>query len=75
MKVRSVEESARRYVRNSARAYAEGLQNEEWLLGVVRSSGIPQEEARPIVEQGLSSSTDARTARLLALIRARPDDR
>lgn len=71
MKVKSVDVSARRYVQNSTRAFAEGLKDERWLLGVVRSSGLPEKDAHPIVEQELADRTDARTARLLALILAK----
>lgn len=41
MHVRSIEESADRYVRNSIRAYVEGSQSLSWITGVILKSGVP----------------------------------
>ena len=41
MHVRSLEESAGRYVRNSIQAYLDGAKNLSWVTGVITKSGVP----------------------------------
>jgi hypothetical protein len=71
MKVRSLDDSKRRYLRNSARAFAAGEQNENWLIGVTRASGVPATEATGLLEQELARSKRASAVRLLTLLRSR----
>jgi hypothetical protein len=43
MKVRSVRETAERYVRNSTMAFLEGKKDIDWVRGVLQHSGLPKE--------------------------------
>lgn len=43
MKVRSLEQSAERYARNSARAFLEGEGSIAWITGVLRRSGLSKD--------------------------------
>jgi hypothetical protein len=49
MKVASVHEAARRYVRNSVRAFVEGQQNLKWISGILRHSGLTRQEILPLL--------------------------
>ena len=40
MKTRSLEETTRRYTQNCLRAYLEGKKNLNWVVGVIRESGV-----------------------------------
>lgn len=40
MRTKSPEEAARRYAQNSLRAYLEGRKNLNWIMGVIRTSGV-----------------------------------
>ncbi len=40
MIIKSTDESSRRYARESLRAFLEGKQNLNWIIGVIRSSGV-----------------------------------
>ncbi len=40
VRVKSPEETTRRYAQNSLRAYLEGQKNLNWIIGVIRSSGV-----------------------------------
>ncbi len=42
--VKSAEEYVKRYARNSLRAYLEGEQNLNWVVGIVRESGVREQE-------------------------------
>ena len=50
VKVRSVEESAAKYgrntVRNSIEAFLEGGQGIDWVTGIIQRAGLPLKEAR-----------------------------
>lgn len=40
VKIKSPEETARRYAQNCVRAYLEGKKNLNWVVGVIRESGV-----------------------------------
>lgn len=40
VRTKSVEETTRRYAQNSLRAYLEGAKTLNWIIGVIRSSGV-----------------------------------
>jgi len=40
VRVKSVEETTRRYAQNCLRAYLEGKKNLNWVVGVIRESGV-----------------------------------
>ena len=41
MRVRPLDESADRYVRNSIQGYLDGSKNLAWVTGVIKKSGVP----------------------------------
>lgn len=40
VRIKRPEEAARRYAQNSLRAYLEGKKNLNWVVGVIRESGV-----------------------------------
>jgi len=40
VKIRSLEETTRRYAKRSLQAFLEGRKNLNWIVGVIRSSGV-----------------------------------
>jgi hypothetical protein len=43
MKVKSVQETTQRYVRNCTKAFLEGKEDINWIRGVLQHSGLPKE--------------------------------
>ena len=70
VKVKTIEESARRYAKNSIRAFIEGgkyardkkPKNIKWLSGVIRSSGVSKEELLKLFKEleGYPKDSDER---------------
>ena len=48
--VKSIEEATRRFARGSIRAYLEGQKNLNWILGMIRSSGVRNQRLLEIFE-------------------------
>lgn len=49
VKVKSLEKTTERYVRNSVRAFLEGEKDLKWIYGVLLNSGLSKAETLPIV--------------------------
>jgi hypothetical protein len=66
MHVRSVEESDRKRVQNSIRAYLNGEKNLAWVTGIIRSSGLHPAACRPFLSYGADSSRKSDLANWIA---------
>ncbi len=58
--VKSVEETVKRYARNSLRAYLEGEKTLNWVVGIVRESGVRRQELADIFDFLKTHSETAR---------------